>query len=146
MMQQDEDTTAVVQHESVSTESIHPSSELMDRMGIRILEASPERAIATMPVEGNRQAAGLLNGGASCVLAESLGSYAANLAAGENGIAVGLDINATHHRAVRDGLVTGIATALQIGRRVASYEVKITDETGRAVCTARITCLLQRES
>lgn len=116
---------------------------LGERMGITFLEATPERVVATMPVAGNTQPYGLLHGGASVVLAETLGSVGAALHAGEGRIAVGLDINATHHRGVRSGLVTGAATALSLGRTLASYEVVITDEAGDRVCTSRITCLLR---
>lgn len=112
-------------------------------MGIEILEARPERVVGRMPVEGNTQPHGLLHGGASCVLAEALGSYGAALHALPDRIAVGVDINATHHRGVRDGVVTGVATPAHRGRQTANYEVVITDEAGRRVCTARLTCLLQ---
>lgn len=113
------------------------------RMGIEIIEASPERLVGTMPVEGNTQPYGLLHGGASVVLAETLGSWGAAMQAGPERVAVGLDINATHHRAARAGVVTGTATQLSGGRSVASYEVVVTDEDGQRVCTARITCLLR---
>ncbi len=116
---------------------------LAERMGIELLEVSPQRLVATMPVDGNTQPYGLLHGGASVVLAETLGSIGAALHAGPDRIAVGLDINATHHRAVRSGLVTGVATALQAGSTIASYQVQISDDEGRLVCTARITCLLR---
>jgi 1,4-dihydroxy-2-naphthoyl-CoA hydrolase len=118
---------------------------LNERMGIVLLEATPERVVGTMPVEGNTQPYGLLHGGASCVLAETLGSVGAALHAGRThgGIALGVDINATHHRAARGGLVTGVATALSLGSSVASYEVVITDEAGARLCTARITCALR---
>ncbi len=115
------------------------SAEIHDRMGIAILEASPLRVSGTMVVEGNRQPFGLLHGGASCVLAESLGSIGASLHARPDRAAVGVDINATHHRAVSSGVVTGVATALHLGRSVACYEIVITDEQDRRVCTARIT-------
>lgn len=118
---------------------------LSDRMGIEFLEASPDRVVGRMPVAGNTQPYGLLHGGASVVLAETLGSVAAAMHAGEGRIAVGLDINATHHRGARSGLVTGTATALSRGSTLASYEVVITDEDGRRLCTSRITCLI-RES
>ncbi|CAM5274516.1 hotdog fold thioesterase [Streptomyces abikoensis] len=113
---------------------------LADRMGITFQEATPERLVATMPVAGNTQLYRMLHGGASAVLAESLGSIGAVLHAGEGHIAVGVDLNATHHRAVRTGTVTGVATALHLGRTTATYEVVISDEAGRRVCTARITC------
>jgi uncharacterized protein (TIGR00369 family) len=116
---------------------------LNHRMGVEFVEASPERVVATMPVEGNTQPYGLLHGGASVVLAESLGSVGAALHAGPRKAVVGLDINATHHRAARSGLVTGTATALSLGRTLASYEVVVTDEQGRRVCTSRITCLIR---
>lgn len=116
---------------------------LVERMGIEILEAAPERLVATMPVEGNTQPYGLLHGGASAVLAETLGSIGAVLHAGPDRVAVGLDINATHHRAVRSGLVTGVATPIHAGSTIATYQVQISDEQGRLVCTSRITCLLR---
>lgn len=116
---------------------------LIERMGIEITEATRERLVGTMPVEGNTQPYGLLHGGASVVLAETLGSYGAALCAGPERVAVGLDINATHHRAARHGTVTGVATLVSAGRTIASYEVVITDEDGARVCTSRITCLLR---
>ncbi|EWT07010.1 aromatic compound degradation protein PaaI [Intrasporangium chromatireducens Q5-1] len=116
---------------------------LIERMGIEITEVTRERLVGTMPVEGNTQPYGLLHGGASVVLAETLGSYGAALCAGPERVAVGLDINATHHRAARHGTVTGVATLVSAGRTIASYEVVITDEDGARVCTSRITCLLR---
>jgi uncharacterized protein (TIGR00369 family) len=113
-------------------------------MGIEILEASPARVVGTMPVDGNTQPFGLLHGGASCVLAESLGSIGAALHAQPDGMAVGTDINATHHRAARSGIVTGVATPLHLGRTIACYEVVISDDQGRRICTARLTCQLVR--
>jgi uncharacterized protein (TIGR00369 family) len=116
---------------------------LIDLMGIVITEASPERVVATMPVKGNVQPYGLLHGGASCVLAESLGSVGSAMHAAAYGkVAVGVDINATHHRAVREGVVTGVATPIYLGRTTTSYEIVISDDRGKRVCTARLTCQL----
>ena len=115
---------------------------LNHKMGVRILEASAERLVATMPVEGNTQPYGLLHGGASVVLAESLGSLGSAIHAHPDRISVGVDINATHHRAARAGVVTGVATPLHLGRGIACYEVVITDEQDRRLCTCRITCAL----
>jgi len=116
---------------------------LLQTMGIVVKEASPDRVVATMPVKGNTQPYGLLHGGASCVLAESLGSIGSALhAAGYGKVAVGVDINATHHRAVREGTVTGVATPIYLGRTTTSYEVIVTDARDKRVCTARITCQL----
>ena len=112
---------------------------LVERMGIEFVEMSPQRVVATMPVAGNTQVAGFLHGGASCVLAETLGSVGALLHVWPGGLALGTDINATHHRSVRSGLVTGVATAISLGRTLCSHEVVISDEEGRRLCTARIT-------
>lgn len=123
--------------------AILPRAPLDERMGIRYVEARPDRVVATMPVDGNTQPYGLLHGGASCVLAESLGSVAASLYGLPERVPVGVDINATHHRAARAGHVTGTAVPLHRGRQVATYAVEIEDDAGRRVCTARITCLMQ---
>ncbi len=114
----------------------------MERMGIEILEASAERVVGTMPVAGNTQPYGLLHGGASVVLAETLGSFGAMLHAGEGRVAVGVEVNASHHRAAREGLVTGTATPVHLGASTAVYQVVIEDSRSRRVCTARLTCML----
>jgi len=116
---------------------------LGEKMGIEFIEKSPRRVVGRMPVAGNTQPFGLLHGGASVVLAESLGSVGAVMHAGQGRIAVGIEINATHHRAARSGFVTGVATALSLGKTLATYEVLITDEDDNRVCTSRITCLIR---
>ena len=116
---------------------------LADGMGIELLEVGADRTVARMPVEGNTQPYGLLHGGASAVLAESVGSIASALHAAPDRIALGLELNCTHHKAMRDGYVIGTATPLVRGRSVASYAISITDEDGTPVCTARLTCLLR---
>ena len=117
--------------------------DLGKAMGIDCLEAAPERVVGRMPVKGNTQPYGLLHGGASCVLAESLGSIGAALHAGPGRIAVGIEINATHHRSATEGYVTGVATRTHGGRTLATYDIVITDDEGRRVCTARLTCMLR---
>ena len=116
---------------------------LHQRMGIEVTEANRDRVVGTMVVEGNTQPYGLLHGGASVVLAESLGSIGSALHAGRGRIAVGIEINASHHRSVTSGTVTGVATPISVGRTLATWQVEITDEAGRRLCTARITCLLR---
>ncbi|HLS46476.1 MAG TPA: hotdog fold thioesterase [Ornithinicoccus sp.] len=116
---------------------------LLERMGIEITEYDAQRTSGRMPVEGNTQPYGLLHGGASAVLAESLGSIASAVHAGPDRIAVGVDLNITHHRAVRSGHVTGVATPLSLGRSVAAYEIVVTDDAGQRVATARLTCQLR---
>jgi uncharacterized protein (TIGR00369 family) len=118
------------------------SGQLDSKMGIKIIEATPARLIGTMPVEGNRQPAGLLHGGANVILAESLGSVGTQLHAGLDRRIVGVDINATHHKSATQGLVTGVATAISLGKTMCSYEIVITNEAGERTCTARITCLI----
>jgi 1,4-dihydroxy-2-naphthoyl-CoA hydrolase len=125
--------------------ALFSAGHLGSRMGLEVLEASPERVVGTLPVEGNTQPYGLLHGGASAVLAETLGSVGAMLHAGPGKIAVGVDLNCTHHRGIRSGLVTGVATPVHRGRSTATYEIVITDEQDKRLCTARLTCLL-RES
>ncbi len=116
---------------------------LNEKLGVELLEISAERVVGTMPVDGNTQPYGLLHGGASVALAETLGSVGSGLHAhGLGKLAVGVDINATHHRAATSGIVTGTATAIHLGRTSAAYEVVITNEDGKRVCTSRITCAL----
>jgi 1,4-dihydroxy-2-naphthoyl-CoA hydrolase len=112
------------------------------RMGFELAEATPERAVGSIPVEGNAQLFGVLHGGASCVLAESLASTAACLHFAPRGVAVGTEISATHHRPARAGRITGTATAVHLGRTHATYEIAVHDDDGKRVCTARMTCVL----
>ncbi|MFD9432506.1 PaaI family thioesterase [Streptomyces sp. NPDC060002] len=123
--------------------ALFSAGHLGTRMGVEIIEASADRVVGTMPVEGNTQPYGLLHGGASAVLAETLGSVGSMLHGGSSKIAVGVDLNCTHHRGARSGLVTGVATPVHRGRSTATYEIVISDEEGRRVCTARLTCLLR---
>lgn len=118
------------------------SGALDKKMGIEILEASPNRLVGRMPVKGNTQPGGLLHGGANVVLAESLGSIGTQLHAGPNRKIVGLDINATHHKSATTGFVTGVATAVSLGQTICSYEIVISNDAGERTCTARITCLI----
>ncbi|WP_285725413.1 hotdog fold thioesterase [Psychromicrobium xiongbiense] len=124
--------------------SKHGVGALVVKMGIIFQELSPERIVATMPVEGNTQVAGILHGGAHLVLAETLGSFAAGMHAGADGQALGIEIGATHHRSVASGLVTGTCTAIHLGRTLTTHEVVMTDEQGRRLSTARITNLIRR--
>lgn len=119
---------------------------LADRMGIEIVEASLDRVVATMPVAGNTQPMGLLHGGASVVLAEQVGSIAAIIAAGPGREAVGIEVSATHLRAVREGHVTATAIPVAVGRSLATFLIDITDDAGRRTCTARLTCALREKS
>ena len=117
-------------------------SALDTSMGFEMLSLARDRVVGRMPVDGNTQPTGLWHGGASCVLVETLGSIGAAAHAQPERVAVGVDINATHHRSVRTGWVTGTATALRLGRSVVSYEVVLVDDAGERVCTGRLTCQL----
>ena len=138
------DTAAdhTVDIDTILAEMPEGMGRLNEKMGVELVEVTPARVVATMPVEGNTQPYGLLHGGASVVLAETLGSIGSALHAHPDRIALGIDINATHHRAASPGTVTGVATPLHLGRSMASFDVVITDERGRRVCTSRITCTL----
>lgn len=122
-----------------------PVGAMAERMGIHLVEAAAERVVATMPVDGNTQPFGLLNGGASMALAETIGSIAANLHAGPGRFAVGIEISGTHHKSATAGSVTGTAMLLSGGRTLATYEVVVTDDSGARLCTARLTCLIRDE-
>jgi uncharacterized protein (TIGR00369 family) len=116
---------------------------LAEKMGIELTEFSVERAVATMPVEGNTQPVGLLHGGAYVVLGESLGSMAANLHAGPGRLAVGVDINATHTASAVRGVVTGVCTPIHLGRSITVHEIVVTNEDGRRCSTVRITNVIK---
>lgn len=135
MSDQADDVLAIVQEFGMG--------DLAQRMGMTLTEARRDCVRGSMPVEGNTQPFGLLHGGASAVLAESLGSIAAGIHAGWGTLVVGVDLNCTHHRAVRDGHVHGTATPLHTGRTVATYDIRIVDDEDRPVCSARLTCLLR---
>jgi 1,4-dihydroxy-2-naphthoyl-CoA hydrolase len=119
---------------------------LAHRMGITIVSASAAEVVATMPVAGNTQPFGLLHGGASCVLAETIGSLGAALHAGPGRMVVGIEISATHHRSARDGEVTAVAALAHGGRTLATYDIVISDSAGRRVCTSRLTCLIRERA
>lgn len=112
---------------------------LADSMGIEMVEFTKDRAVATMPVEGNTQPLGLLHGGAYVVLGETLGSMHSNFVAPEGFVGVGIDINATHTGSATKGIVTGVCTPIKVGRSIAVHEIVITDEQGQRCSTVRIT-------
>jgi uncharacterized protein (TIGR00369 family) len=117
--------------------------QLSERLGIEIVDDNPNHLVATMPVSGNRQPYGLLHGGASAVLAETVGSYASAMLAGPDHIAVGVELSCSHHRAATQGLVTAVCTPIHVGRTLSSFEIVISDENGRRTCTARLTCAVR---
>jgi 1,4-dihydroxy-2-naphthoyl-CoA hydrolase len=117
--------------------------QLNDKMGLTFVEVSARRVVGTIPVDGNRQPYGLLHGGANAVLAEALGSTVAALNAGPDKMTVGFELSCTHHRGVQDGLVTGTAVPLHVGRGTITTEIVLTDSAGRRTCTARLSCIVR---
>ena len=116
---------------------------LADRMGIKILAIDATHGVATMPAEGNTQPLGLVHGGAYVVLAETLGSMCATLAAGPGRHAVGIEINASHTKSTREGIIKATAKAVNIGRNLATHEIVVEDDQGNRLSTIRITNFLR---
>jgi 1,4-dihydroxy-2-naphthoyl-CoA hydrolase len=116
-------------------------SPLDDKLGIQITDFNPDRLVATMPVEGNQQPFGLLHGGATCSLVETIGSWAAMLAAGPDRQVVGIELNASYVRAATSGVVTAVCTPVRRGRTLSTFLIDITDDQGRQTATARLTCM-----
>lgn len=116
---------------------------LIERMGIEFTSITPDRVVATMPVEGNTQPYGLLHGGAHVVLAETIGSMAAGIVAGRGKHVVGIELNASHSRGVRGGLVTGTATPVHVGGTLMTHRIEVRDDGGKLLSTIRITNLVR---
>ena len=117
-------------------------SPLDEKLGIAIVDYDPDRLVATMPVEGNEQPFGLLHGGATCALMETVGSWAAQLAAGPERRAVGIELNASYLRSPRSGTVTAVCTPVRRGRTLTTFLVEVTDDAARVTASGRLTCML----
>jgi len=118
-------------------------SPLDDKLGIRITDFDPERLVATMPVEGNEQPYGLLHGGATCALMETIGSWAAALSAGPEKQVVGIELNASYLRSATSGVVTAVCTPVRRGRTLMTYLIEVSDENGTPTASGRLTCLVK---
>ncbi|MGL4381956.1 MAG: hotdog fold thioesterase [Vibrio sp.] len=131
----------------ISLEVLNATSKhtLIEHLNIVYSELTEQSLSATMPVcHFTHQPLGMLHGGASVVLAETLGSIAANFSVGEEAYCVGLDINANHIRAMREGIVTGTATPLHIGISTQVWQIEIKDQQGRLICISRLTVAVKR--
>ena len=117
------------------------AEQLAAKMGLELVTLELDRVVGRMPVAGNRQPYGLLHGGASAVLAETLGSVLAALNALPERFPVGLELACTHHRAATEGWVSGTARPLHIGRSTSTSEIVLVDDADRRTCTAKLTCL-----
>lgn len=120
----------------------HGVGTLVEKLEILFTEFSVDRVCASMPVQGNGQVIGILHGGASAALAETLGSMAAAIHGGELAVPVGVDLNITHHKAGRKGHVHAVCTPVHLGRKITTHEIIITNDEGERVATARITNML----
>lgn len=125
----------------MDNELLGTENTIMEAIGIEVVEVSGEQVVAAMPVHGpTKQPFGILHGGASLVLAEtvaSLGTF--NLIDQENELAVGLEINANHLRSKSEGTVTAVGTPLHQGRKIMVWDVRITDEEDKLICISRCT-------
>lgn len=137
-------TTTFVRPDSLDLQALlgRGIGELGEKMDIRFHELTAQHSVASMPVEGNRQPVGILHGGAHVVLAESMGSIAANIHAGEGRLAMGIELNASHSRSVREGFVIATCDAINLGSTLATHEIVVRDEAGRRLSTVRITNIL----
>ena len=117
-------------------------SPLDDKLGIRITDFDPDRLVATMPVKGNEQPFGLLHGGATCSLMETIGSWAAMLGAGPEHKAVGIELNASYVKAATSGTVTAVCTPVRRGRSLATFLIQVTDDHDRLTASGRLTCMI----
>lgn len=116
---------------------------LMPRLGIELVEATTERVEATMPVEGNIQPFGVLHGGATAALCETVASVGGYLVAGEGRVALGVEINVNHLRSVTEGTVTAVATPLHVGNATTVWDVRVADDQQRQVAVSRVTLALR---
>ena len=118
------------------------SRPLDDKLGIEIVDFNPARLVATMPVQGNQQRFGLLHGGATCALMETIGSWAAILGVGPDRKAVGIELNASYIRSATSGVVTAVCTPVRRGRTLATFLIDVRDDRGRPTASGRLTCMI----
>ncbi|WP_374334796.1 hotdog fold thioesterase [Leeia sp.] len=134
----------------LSLDTFHAVSQntLAEHLGIRFTEIGDDYLVATLPVDTRTmQPMGLLHGGASVVLAETMGSLASFCVINPaESVCVGIEVNANHVRAARSGLVTGICTPLHLGRQLHVWDIRISDDAGKLVCVSRLTTSIQPKS
>jgi 1,4-dihydroxy-2-naphthoyl-CoA hydrolase len=119
---------------------------LMPKLGLELLETGPDRLVARIPVEGNTQPYGVLHGGATAALCETIASLGTALAAGPGKVVMGVELNVNHIRAVRDGHVIATGTPLHVGRTTAVWDMKVHDDEGRLVAVSRLTLSIRAVS
>jgi 1,4-dihydroxy-2-naphthoyl-CoA hydrolase len=119
------------------------SGTLLEKLGLEFLEAGPERVVARIPIQGNTQPYGILHGGATASLCETVASYGAALSAGPERVVVGMELNVNHLQAVDAGHVTATGTPVHVGRTTAVWDMKVRDDPGRLVAVGRLTLLIR---
>jgi 1,4-dihydroxy-2-naphthoyl-CoA hydrolase len=124
-----------------------PGSEslgtLIHAIGLEFLESGPDRVVARIPVKGNTQPYGVLHGGATAALCETVASFGTALAAGPRKRVMGIELNVNHIRAVREGHVTATGAALHVGKTTAVWDMKVQDDEGRLVAVSRLTLAIR---
>jgi len=135
------DDPAVVPDQAVAVASL-PGS-LMEKLGMEFVEVGPERVTARMPVAGNVQPYGLLHGGATAALCETIASFGTAMLAGPDRLVMGIELNVNHIRSVRTGFVTATGTPLHVGRTTAVWDMQVHDEEGRLVAVSRLTLAIR---
>jgi 1,4-dihydroxy-2-naphthoyl-CoA hydrolase len=131
-----------------TTEPLRPhppaiDGTLIEKLGIEFLHIAPDRMVARMPVTGNTQPYGLLHGGATAALCETVASYGTALAIGAEALAMGIELNVNHLRAVTEGRVTATGTPLHVGRSTAVWNMEVRDDEGRLVAVSRLTLAIR---
>jgi uncharacterized protein (TIGR00369 family) len=121
-----------------------PDGTLIERLGLEVLEISPERIVARIPVESNTQPYGLLHGGATAALCETVGTYGTAVIAGPDHLVMGIELNVNHIKAVREGHVTATGVPLHVGRTTAVWNMDVRDDDGRLVAVSRLTLIIRK--
>ncbi len=119
---------------------------MLPALHLEYLEVGPARMVARIPVAANTQPYGLLHGGATAALCETLGSFGTAVAAGMDKIVTGIELNVNHLKSVREGHVTGVATPIHVGRTTAVWDMRAHDDQGRLVAVGRLTLLIREPS
>jgi uncharacterized protein (TIGR00369 family) len=119
---------------------------LIRTIGLEFLQSGPDSVVARIPVEGNTQPYGVLHGGATAALCETVASFGTALAAGPGKLAMGIELNVNHIRAVRRGYVTATGTPLHIGKTTAVWDMKVHDDEGRLIAVSRLTLAIRDAS
>jgi 1,4-dihydroxy-2-naphthoyl-CoA hydrolase len=117
---------------------------MMAKLGMEFLVAGPDRVVARIPVDGNTQPFGLLHGGGTAALIETIGSYGTALAAGPDSLPVGIELNVNHLHSVRTGHITATGVPLHVGRTIAVWDVRVHDDEDRLIAVGRLTLAVRR--